>query len=103
MIFQPDNSGRGVFRLEGPLTIQQATGFRDALAKAIEATEDLEVDLTSVEEVDVACLQVICSALVTCGGMNKALAIRDRASGACVRAFEAAGLSSFLAGNLRTD
>ncbi len=100
MVFS-DNGG--VFRVEGPLTVQQAAGFREALSKYFEAAEDLEVDLTSVEEMDVACLQVICSALITCGGMNRALTIRDRASGACARAIEEAGLLPFLARNLKTD
>jgi anti-anti-sigma regulatory factor len=49
-------------KLEGTLTIEIASELRDALLHALETSGPLEMDVSAVESVDLACVQVLCSA-----------------------------------------
>ncbi|HON62793.1 MAG TPA: STAS domain-containing protein [Deltaproteobacteria bacterium] len=61
--WQDKAGGRGkTLKLAGALTIEAASELRDALLHALETAEPLEMDLSAVESVDLACMQVLCSA-----------------------------------------
>ena len=57
-----NDKGQETLKLAGDLKIERAGELRDTLLRAFEGTGDLLVDVTGVNEVDVACLQVFCSA-----------------------------------------
>jgi anti-anti-sigma regulatory factor len=63
---------------------------KSALVESLKGAERIEVDLASVEEVDLSCLQLFCSAHRTSGGLGKSFSIGG-VSGAFDRAARDAG------------
>jgi ABC-type transporter Mla MlaB component len=53
------------FTAAGALTIQDASTLKGLLMEAYNSTADLLLDLTGVQSLDLACLQVLCSANIT--------------------------------------
>ena len=51
-----------ILKVEGALSIQDASALRDCLLKALGLAESLLIDLSGAEAIDLACLQVLCSA-----------------------------------------
>lgn len=93
---QADNKGKLV--LAGDLTIQRVAGLRGALLGALQEVEQLTLDMTGVTEVDVPCLQLLCSAHRTFLGSGKNLEILDGGPEALLQAMNAAGYSSHVCG-----
>lgn len=56
----PNDSGR--LMLKGELTIQHAPRLKEVLLDALDRTTRLSVVLEGIKEIDLACLQVLCSA-----------------------------------------
>jgi ABC-type transporter Mla MlaB component len=48
--------------VSGDLTIHNASGFRDVLREWTEKSDTLYLDLGGVEDADLTCLQLVCSA-----------------------------------------
>lgn len=48
--------------VSGPLTIEYAVQFKDALTESLKQDADLIVDLSSITDMDLSCLQLLCSA-----------------------------------------
>jgi len=65
----------GTLAVGGELTVEHAVAFRDALLAALECQGSLTVELSRVTEVDLACLQLLCSALKTAGSLKKDVTI----------------------------
>ena len=55
-----DNGKR--LNLSGELTIQSAGEFKAILKESLEATGILAINLSSVTEIDLSCLQLLCAA-----------------------------------------
>ena len=70
-----DKVGVKIIRFTGDLTISRAHEVKLALFESLEGAERIEVDLSSVEEVDLACLQLFCSAHRTSGKLGKSFSI----------------------------
>jgi anti-anti-sigma factor len=71
-----DKSGKkGVLKLKGMLTISQADDLKNALIKAFKKVTELEVDLKKVDEIDISCLQLLCSAHKTAVKSRKRLVL----------------------------
>ncbi|HVN72463.1 MAG TPA: STAS domain-containing protein [Desulfomonilia bacterium] len=49
----------------GRLTIQDASRLKDLLMEAYTGSEELFIDLREAESIDLACIQVLCSAHMT--------------------------------------
>ena len=79
MEFQKECSG-GMVRLEGDLNIQDAGRLRETFVRAFAETEELSVDLEAVTSIDIACMQVLCSAHKTFVTANKFFMIRGCAA-----------------------
>lgn len=58
----PEAQGKQVLRVAGRLTIGQASCFREALAGALAAAEELQVELLGVTQIDLTALQLLCAA-----------------------------------------
>lgn len=81
---------RGVLALSGDFTVAEAAGLKESLAHALAACQDVAVDLSGVERIDLTFLQLLRAAHVTqvqrgkvldcLGGMPRAVAdAADRA------------------------
>ena len=47
---------------EGELTVSNASELRDSLIRSMQEVDSVEIDFENVTEVDLSCLQLICSA-----------------------------------------
>lgn len=63
--------------LEGELTISNAADFRQGLLEALEQGDCLELDLDAVTAIDLAGLQLLCSAHRTAVAGEKSLTLKD--------------------------
>lgn len=57
-----DNRLPAILQVSGEATIQNIQQFREALVEGLKAHSDLMVDCSKVTDVDVSCLQLLCSA-----------------------------------------
>ncbi|MEW5772589.1 MAG: STAS domain-containing protein [Thermodesulfobacteriota bacterium] len=64
---------RCVLALSGDFTVAEAAGLKESLAQALEACQELAVDLSRVSRVDLTFLQLLRSAHVTLVQRGKAL------------------------------
>ena len=66
-----DRMGVRIVRLTGDLTISRADEMRSALLESLKGAEHIEIDLSSVEDADLSCLQLLCSAHRTSKHLGK--------------------------------
>ena len=59
----------------GELTIQHVAAFRDEFVRALEASDNILVDLSAASEVDLSFFQLLCSSHRTAVEMNKSLCL----------------------------
>ncbi|MHB8907576.1 MAG: STAS domain-containing protein [Syntrophales bacterium] len=91
MEFMKERSGNGTVRLEGDLNIQDAGRLKETFVKAFAETEALSVDLGGVTSIDIACMQVLCSAHKTFATANKFFAVRGCAAPSFERSVQNGG------------
>jgi ABC-type transporter Mla MlaB component len=63
--------------LEGELTVSNAADLRQGLLAALEQSDRLELDLDAVTAIDLAGLQLLCSAQRTAMAGEKSLTFKD--------------------------
>lgn len=63
--------------LEGELTVSNAAVLRERFLEALAQSEQVEIDLDGVSAVDLAGLQLLCSAHRTAVAQGKALTLKD--------------------------
>ncbi len=85
------SSPNGVMRLSGELNIHHAGRLREALREAFATGEALSLDLEGVTEVDIACLQVLCTAHRTFRASNRVLQTIGRSATAFEQAVDDSG------------
>jgi anti-anti-sigma factor len=68
-----DSGEMGVLTMDGELTIQRAAELKTALISSLASVEHLVLNLEKVAEVDLSCLQLLCSAHRTSVRSNKRL------------------------------
>ncbi|MBF0340289.1 MAG: STAS domain-containing protein [Magnetococcales bacterium] len=74
--FSMDNARSvGVLSLSGDLTIRNAAEFKEAMANAMDQANQLEINMTEVERIDLTTLQILCSAHRTLLKKGKSLAL----------------------------
>jgi len=71
MDFHVNDSGAGILKLEGELTVQCAGLLKELLLTAFEQVETITLDIESADTIDVSCLQLLCSAHRTFIKSNK--------------------------------
>ncbi len=92
--FTYEQSGTaGVLNLEGALTIQQAGDLKDALLRSLSSAEQVSLHLEKVTDIDIAGLQILCSAYRTARAMNKSLILAGGLSDALKKAVDDSGYS----------
>ena len=65
----------GVLSAEGELTIQHASEMRTALLNALESVGHVRLNFEKVTEIDLSCLQLLCSAHLTSTRTHKQLTL----------------------------
>lgn len=59
---EEDQTGLLCVRAEGELTVQHAAEFKTCLLDVLGRAESVRIDLQAVEDMDLTCLQLLCSA-----------------------------------------
>lgn len=92
MEFKLDDTGsQGVLHLEGDLTIERAGTLKDGLVQALEKAKQVILEIEKVREMDVACLQVLCSAHRTYIKSGQSLSFSGPLSEEFIKSMEKAG------------
>lgn len=87
----PDETG--TITLKGELTVQHASRLKEVLLDGIAKTSRLAIDVKGIEEVDLSCLQVLCSAHRSALGSGKVIALRGPWPDPLRRVVETSGFS----------
>ncbi len=81
----------GELSLLGSVTIDQANDLKVALLDALSSSDSVMVDLSKADSIDLACMQLLCSAHHTAGTMGKSFSIDANRPDGVVRSVSAAG------------
>lgn len=72
---EEDQAGSLLVRAEGELTVQHAAEFRTCLLDALGRAQSIRVDLQAIEDMDLTCLQLLCSAHKTALSAGRELSL----------------------------
>jgi anti-anti-sigma factor len=86
-------AGLSRLRVGGELTIQHAAELRTCLLDALSNAQSVRIDLEAVEDIDLACLQILCSAHKSALLAGKALCLGDGAPECFRDSLDVAGFS----------
>jgi len=86
-----ETSGTATVTLAGDLTIASAAELRDMLSRALTETDRVVVCLGQVEDMDLSCLQLMCSAHRTAIRQGKGFVFQGRRPEAFTRIADKAG------------
>ncbi len=95
--FRKKADGTGTLTVKGDLDIYKAGELQAALSGALDAAERVGLDFKDVGNMDLSCLQIICSAVKTAAAKDRAVAFRDGRSGAYEQAIKDAGYADIVA------
>ncbi len=85
------NNSNADVTFSGAITIEQGNEMKNALVDLLSNAQKVTLDFAQTDDIDLACLQTLCSAHRTAVGMNKELSINPNRSASFVKAVEAAG------------
>jgi anti-anti-sigma regulatory factor len=94
---------QGIVKLEGSLTVSQAEELRMRLIKTIIDVDQVRVEFGSVSEVDLSCLQLLCSAHRSATRMSKRLFLSKNWPEPFKKAVEDSGYSRHTGCRLDSD
>lgn len=69
----PDQTG--TIMLKGELNIQYASRLKEMLSDSLARAERLRINVEQIEEIDLSCLQVLCSAHRTAIGLQRSIEV----------------------------
>jgi len=92
IVHREDKDDIKILRVQGNLSIQDASVLRNCLLEAFGSTESLLLDLTEAQAVDLACIQVLCSAHKTFSKAQKSISITGKIPEGIVRALSSVAL-----------
>jgi anti-anti-sigma regulatory factor len=95
--------GVRIIRFAGDLTVSRAHEMKSALLESLKGAERIEVDLALIEEADLSCLQLLCSAHRTSKHLGKVFGFRDNATASFKQAVRSAGYTRSSGCVLDTD
>ena len=73
-----DKDNTRILRVQGALSIQDSSTLRGCLLGALDSPERLLLDLTGAGAIDLACIQVLCSAHKTFSNAQKTIGITGK-------------------------
>lgn len=83
----------GIIVMEGDLTLPYAADMRSALIKALLDADDISVAIENVQDVDLSCLQLLCSAHRSAVRLKKHVAFKQPLPRIFSEMVEAAGFT----------
>jgi len=83
--------GKTILKPDGELTVPRAADLKDALVNALSNADSIEINLEEVTRIDLACLQLLCSAHRTAANTGKRLTVRDPSAPVYLEARKNAG------------
>jgi ABC-type transporter Mla MlaB component len=86
-----DSQHGKVLILNGELCIQDADEFRTLLMESIGAADTITMNVASVTEIDLSCLQLLCAAHRTAIRQNKSLELDRQWPESCTQVIEHSG------------
>jgi len=86
-----ESSETRVLRLAGTWTVERAHELKQALVEALQKTDHLIVGLEDLEEADLSCLQLLCSAHGTFLKLGKRMTLQEKRSESFRRAVSDSG------------
>ena len=87
-----DNENTRIIKVQGALSIQDSSALRRCLLEALDSPESLLLDLTDAQTIDLACIQVLCSAHKTFSKARKDIGITGELPEGIVRSLSSAAL-----------
>ncbi len=88
-----DSQNGKIITLDGELCIQNVNEFRTLLMESIGATDTITMNVASVTEIDLSCLQLLCAAHQTTIRQNKSLKLDRQWPESCALMIEKSGYS----------
>ncbi len=96
MRFEITRSGDfSILRLQGECTVQHSNELKMVLVDAIKKNENLIVDLEGITEMDISCLQLLCSAHNSSIKSNKQFSLNSNRPQSFIKLVNDAGYSRF--------
>lgn len=86
-----NRKGKAYIKLRGALSITEAAAFKTALVDSLNSMDAVEINLDEVESIDLACLQLLCSAHRTAANKGKQVAVKMPLPSPFLEAREKAG------------
>ena len=90
-----ESDDKKILSINGELTIQNAAELQKVLIECLEETAHLTLNLENVTEMDMSCLQLLCSAHKTTVKADKHFSIDGRASSFFQEAVNVSGYQQF--------
>lgn len=78
-IEEPDQVG--VLTIEGSINIQNAEELKSNLIRAFQAGDKISVNVERLEDIDISCLELFCSAHLTSVALKKTISFCSRIPG----------------------
>jgi anti-anti-sigma regulatory factor len=102
--FHDQESGKqGNIKLDGNLTVGQADELRGLLIKALIDAEQVRMDFGTVTDVDLSCIQLLCSAHRSASRMKKSISLSGDWPEVFKKTVEEAGFSRLTGCRLDVD
>lgn len=90
---EEDKPGSIYVDIEGELTVQHAAEFKACLLDALDRAQSVLIDLKAMEDMDLTCLQLLCSAHKSALSSGKTLTIDGGSPPHFERSLDLAGFS----------
>lgn len=91
-IHMEDGDNTKIIRIQGNLSIQDSSALRGHLLEAFSITECVIIDLCKTDAIDLACMQVLCSAHKTFFKASKGIRIIGEVSEGVVKSLRSIAL-----------
>ena len=88
-----DSGGKGILKLDGDVTIEQAAELKNVLIDAIDKVNDLDIDVGELKNIDLSGLQLLCSAHRSSLNKNKTLNVINKKNDSYVKTILDAGFN----------
>ena len=83
--------GKAYLKLKGELTVARAADLKGALVTSLNKAKEVEINLAEVTNIDLDCLQLMCSAHLTAFKEGKSLYLKDPSLPVFLEAKQSAG------------
>jgi anti-anti-sigma regulatory factor len=98
-----DTQNGKIITLDGELCIQNADEFRTLLMESIGAADTITMNVASVTEIDLSCLQLLCAAHQIAMNQNKRVSLDRKWSESCAGVIKNSGYARHAGCSLDKD